>query len=276
MSKGSSIGSILAGAAIFISLEIAALAMLSRSSALQNIWMNRASHRTAVIIWSGGEKLHTLFTQEKRNRELAGENEILRAKLRSIEGAFSATDSAVTAFESKCGYAYIPASIVRVSSNSAHNFIILDKGSDDGIEPQCGIISDKGIIGIITAVDKRYSYGLTIMNPNLSISARVKRTGYLAPLMWDGIHKDRASLKDLPIHHATEPGDTVVTSGFSSIFPPDIPIGVTGKNTIVDGSLLNTEVTLFQSFSTVRYVTVIKNLDRGEIDAIAEKGEEAL
>lgn len=277
MSKNSTLGTIFTSAAIFIALEIAALAMLSRSSTLQNIWINRASHRMTAVIWGGGERIRNFFTLEKRMEELAAENAELERQLRIYhlkEHMSEENDSSPLPTDDS--FNFIPASIVKISRNTAHNYIVLNKGYADGIKPQSGIISSKGVIGIVSAVDEHYCYGLTLMNTNVSISARVKNTDYLAPVIWDGFHDDGAYLKDLPLHHTIHRGDTIVTSGYSSIFPPDIPIGIAGESTTVDGSVQNVKVTLFQNFSTVKYATIVDNTEKHNISAIEEKGEEQL
>ena len=107
----------------------------------------------------------------------------------------------------------------------------------------------------------------------MSIGARIGGTDVVAPLSWDGIHSDGAVVRNIPPHYAIEPGDTVRTSGYSTIFPPGIPIGTTGQTRLVDGSTRQVDVTLFQDFATVRYVTVVDNLERAEIMAVEAAGE---
>jgi len=277
MPKNSPLGTALTSAAIFIMLEIAALAMLSRSSTLQNIWINRASHRVSAAIWGGGEKLRNYFALEKKMDELAEENSELKRQLRYYQRKeYLENEQNAGPQTEKLPFSYISSSIARISRNGVHNYIILNKGYADGVKPQSGIISSKGVIGIVSAVDEHYSYGLTLMNTDISVSARVKNTGYLAPVVWDGIHRDKAILKDIPLHHAITPGDTIVTSGLSSIFPPDIPIGIAGESKAIDGSFQNVSITLLQDFSTVKYATIVYNLEKDEIDAIEEKGGEQL
>ena len=246
--------------------------MLSRSSTLQNIWINRASHRTMAALWRHGESLRDLLSLEEQNEELIRRNaglELELEKYRLAEASEAEKDN-VAGRESD-PFRYIPATVVKMGRNTAHNHIIINKGWEDGVRPQSGIISAYGVVGIIDAVDAHFSYGLTLMNPNISVSARIKRTGYLAPLVWDGRHSDGAYLNDVALHHTVEPGDTVVTSGYSSIFPPDVPIGVAGESVMIDGSVMKTKVRLLQDFSTVKYVTVAVNMDRAEISALEEK-----
>lgn len=275
MAQGRTLYSRLANAAIFILLEIAAIVLLSRSSTLQNIWINRASHRAMGSLWSSGESVRNHFSLEKQNSLLAEENARLNESLRyyrrleALRGGNGA-DSV----SQRSGFRYTPATIVKMSRNTAHNYIILDKGSEDGILPHSGIITPQGVVGIIDAVDKHYSYGLTLMNNNVSVSSRVGDTGIVGPLVWDGRNSNGAYLKDVPLHYTVQPGDTVYTSGFSIIFPPDIPIGIAGQTKIADGSTQQVSVTMFQDFSALRYVTVVENPDRAEISSLETKEEE--
>lgn len=258
----------LISAAIFILLEIAAINMLKSSSALQNVWINRASHRVMGAFWQRGEHIRGYFSLEKQNAILARENAELSDELRAYREAEAAGIVDKQAKKFGDNYSYLPASIVKMSRNQQHNYIIIDKGSLDGVEPQTGIITNQGVVGIIDAVDRHYSYGLTLMNANVSVSARLGRSGVVAPLVWDGIRSNGAVMKEVPLHASVEPGDTVWTSGFSSIFPPDVPLGVTVNTKTVSGSTNNIVVELFQDFSSLRYVTVVENLQKAEIGAL--------
>ena len=275
MPRGQKTTSSLVCAAIFILMEVAALTMLHASSTLQGIWINRASHRMMALLWGSGEKIRSHFQLEELNHELQAENAALQERLRAYErGEVEQEELARLAARESDSYRYTPATVVKMSRNRTRNYIILNKGSEDGIRPQSGIISDRGVVGIVEAVDRHYSYGLTLMNPQMSVGARVGRSDVVAPLSWDGHSTSGAVVRNLPPHYEIAPGDTVRTSGYSTIFPPGVPIGVTGATRLVDGSTLQVDVTLFQDFATVRYVTVVENLERSEIMALEARGEE--
>jgi len=274
MAQGRKTSSLLICAATFILMEVAALALLHGTSALQNIWINRASHRVIALLWGSGETLRSHFRLERLNEELQAENARLQERLLAYERQEAGQAELERAgTPPKSTYRYIPATVVKMSRNRTRNYIILDKGSEDGIRPQSAIISNRGVVGIVEAVDRHYSYGLTLMNPDMSVGARIGGTDVVAPLSWDGIHSDGAVVRNIPPHYAIEPGDTVRTSGYSTIFPPGIPIGTTGQTRLVDGSTRQVDVTLFQDFATVRYVTVVDNLERAEIMAVEAAGE---
>lgn len=266
MARSRGFFAILIYAAIFALMEIAALAMLRRSSSLQDIWINRASHWTMAILWGHQENIRNHFRLQEINDALAEENFRLRQELLNYRTEETAPEACN--LEKISGFRYIPASIVKISRNSQHNYIILDKGREDGIVPLSGIITSDGVIGIIDAVGKRYSYGITLMNNNVSISARVKSSGLMGPIVWDGTRTDGAVLKDIPLHFDVNPGDTIVTSGISTIFPPDIPLGVAGESRLVNGSLHYASVRLFQDFASLKYVTIVENMDREEINGL--------
>ena len=103
------------------------------------------------------------------------------------------------------------------------------------------------------------------MNTGISISARLGNEGAVGPLTWDGVTMDGAVLSEIPLQYKYAPGDTVWTSGYSSLFPPDIPLGIAGSSRVVNGAVNEIEVDLFQNFSALRYVTVVSNSGREEI-----------
>ena len=272
---GQKTSSFLVSAATFLLLEVAALVLLHSRSTSQNIWINRASHRTMAFLWGGGEALRNQFRMDEFNAELQAENARLQERLRAYELRDQVQEESdhVATGESPV-YHYIPATVVKMSRTRVHNYIIINKGSEDGVRPHSGIISSRGVVGIVEAVDKHYAYGLTLMNPEMSVGARLDGSEQIGPLSWDGTGTRRALLRNLSPHYATAPGDTVRTSGFSIFFPPDIPIGLTGRSRLVDGSTREVEVFLFQDFATLRYVTVVDNLARAEITALEAEGEE--
>ena len=253
---------------VFILLEIAALAMLKHSGSLQDIWVTKASHRVMAWVWGGFDNIGHYFSLKAENENLAEENAMLTQALRiSQDKVRSAMERGLLTDTTLVysGFEHIPASIVKISRNKQHNYFILNKGYEDGVKPQSGVITSSGIVGIIDAVDKHYAYGLSFMNTGVSISARLGTEGAVGPLTWDGISMGGAILKEIPLQYKYAPGDTIWTSGYSSLFPPDIPLGIAGSSKVVNGAVNEIEVDLFQNFSALRYVTVVSNSGREEI-----------
>jgi len=262
-------------AAIFVLMEVAAIIMLTQTASLQNIWINRATHRVLAALWGSGENIRSYFSLEQQNEALSAENVRLFEELQKYQELSESYShfASIKADTTVSEYNYIPARIVKASRNSQHNYIILDKGSADGVHPHSGIITPEGVVGLIESVSERYCYGITLMNPLLSVSARVGKTGIVAPLEWDRANSNKAILRDLPMYYKIVPGDTVWTSGYSNLYPPDIPLGTIEKAKTVDGSINQVTVHLFLDFRTLRYVSIVENKNRQEIDDLGGKDE---
>ena len=259
-------------AAVFLLLEIAAILMLSRTSSLQNIWINRFCHNVMAANWGTVERVRSYFSLREQNEILAGRNYELFKEVqhykeleRSLK-AMAKLDSAGLAPR----FNYIPAEITAMGTNSRHNYIILDKGSEDGVKPRSAIITPDGVVGMVYSVDKHYTYGLSLLNDKVSVSARVGREGLVAPLVWDGKSTDKAILRDIPLHLEVPVGDTVRTSGISALYPADIPIGVTLGSRLIDGAVNIVDVKLFVDFSSLRYVIIAENPDRETLERMEQ------
>ena len=254
-------------AAIFIILEVAALNMLRNNGTFQKNWFARGGHAVMGTVWGGTQNLRQYFSLRSQNNALAQENFELRERILELEMIVSdkARTDRIVSDGIAGGYRYIPADIVKISNNTQHNYIILGKGFKDGVTEGSGVVTNRGAIGVIDAVSENFSYARSFKNHEMNISARLGRQGAVGPLSWDGRNSDGAILKEIPLHVEFEPGDTVFTSGFSSIFPPDIPLGAVGEATVVNGATYEIVVTLFEDFGALRYVTIVENLGKEEM-----------
>ncbi len=261
---------ILSIAATFILLEVAAIAMLRHSSPLEDLWLNRVSQRVSAFCWGWTGDVSRYLSLAGENERLVAENHALEAQLREAQAIIAARDLEEygAAHRLSPDFLYIPARIAKISRGGQHNYVIIDKGSEDGITPGAGIVTPNGVVGIIGAVDRHYSYGRTLMNPGVGISVKTGSDGMSAILRWDGKSTEGALLQDLPIHYEVTPQDTVFTSGYSAIFPSGIPLGVTGELRTVDGLSAEVQVSLFQDFRRLDFVTVVVNPDKEEMEAL--------
>lgn len=277
MQKKRNILGTIVNTAVFIILEIAALTMLSHSSSVQNFFLIKWSHAIQGELWGTTEAISEYFSLKEKNRELSEQIFKLNREVESLNQRLekSGLDSLSGNYSnySASKFDFIPAKVIKNNLNKQHNYIILDKGSKDGITTQSGVITPDGVVGIVDAVSRNYAYVISLLNSELNISARIGDSGAAGPMSWDGISSNKAILKEIPLQYKFEEGDTVYTSGFSSIFPPDIPLGVTGKTKVVNGATYEVKVQLFQNFSSLRYVTIVKNRDILEIEELEQHQE---
>ena len=246
--------------------------MLNHNGPLQNIWFSEAAHGFMGNVWGSTQKIKDYFHLRSANDSLALENHNLRVRLAQLESELDASGivSQGNVPDVASGYQYIHAHIEKISNNTQHNYMIIGKGSADGVVVGAGVITGKGAIGIIDAVSENYSYARSFRNHGMNISARLGKEGVVGPLSWDGRSSNKAILSEIPHHVVFEKGDTVYTSGFSSIFPADIPLGTAGDAKIVNGATYEIDIRLFEDFSALRYVTIVENLGRDEMKALEE------
>lgn len=267
MAKKPDILHIIIVAAIFIGLEVAALAMLRNSGEAQNAWISKGVNGFNSSVWGTTERIGSYFGLRKQNDSLAAENFRLRMALEKLNyDSKGAEDTEIVG-----SFHFTPATIVRHSQNSQHSYLILNKGSIDNVIAGSGVITPDGVVGWIDAVSEHYAHVISFNNTETVVSARVGRddTG-VGTLRWDGITHTGAILSEVPFQEGVEPGDTVYTSGYSSLFPADIPLGVTKKVKVVNGATFTFDVQLFQDLRKLRYVTITSNNDRVEIQRLTE------
>lgn len=164
-------------------------------------------------------------------------------------------------------YRFIPAEVINNSVNRQNNYITLNKGRKDGIRPEMGIVGPAGIVGIITNVSDNYSTGPTVLNKRWRVSAKIKNSNYFGSLTWDGLNYRIAQLNEIPFHVELAVGDTIITSGYSSVFPEGIMIGQIEDFKIDSGdNFYEIDVRLSTNFMTLTYIEVIQDKGQSEIN----------
>ena len=252
--------------AVFVLLEIASLYLLGHNSELQHTWIAEAGNTFKGVVWGGSEKVRNFFALKGTNDALARDNYLLEKEVIRLRELLRQTNADTVKLGKLPGYTVIPAEVVKMSRSKQHNYIILNRGYEDGVREKSGIVTREGVVGIIDAVSAHYSYALSFQNNDISISARLGSGGGNGLLVWDGRSSRGAILKEIPLQYKFSPGDTVYTSGHSLIFPPDIPLGTAGMSKVVNGSTNEIQVTLFQEFKAIRYVTVVHNDSLDEVE----------
>lgn len=247
--------------------------MLNNNGVAQQTWFARIGQGFMGWVWGMSQTISDYFSLAEQNEALAKENHELYLRLVGKENEASRDSLAalLPARDTIDGFYYIASKIRKISNNSQHNYIILDKGSNDGVRTGYGVITPKGAIGIIDAVSENYSYARSFKNHKMKIHARLGRNGNTGTMNWDGTSRNKAILKEIPHHIQNFQGDTVYTSGKSAIYPAGIPLGTAGKAKIVNGSTYEIEVTLFEDFNSIRYAIIVGNLGKDEISTLEKQ-----
>lgn len=159
--------------------------------------------------------------------------------------------------------------VAHVINNSValpHNYITINKGSADGVAPEMGVIDQNGVVGAVNVVGEHTSRVISLLNPHFRLSCKVKGSEGFGSLVWDGIDPSVALLEELPRHTVFHPGDTVITSGYSAVFPEGIPVGIVmpDKNPHNE-NFFTLKIKLLSDFSTLSNVQIVVNNMKEEI-----------
>ena len=173
--RGTSWLTALVNVVIFILLEMAAFSMVRHNAPLQRLWMARATHATMGRIWNGTSAIRNYFSLRSANQALAEENFALNAEL--LEAREKLRAAGLEKTSAIPGFSVLPAEVVQMSHNGQHNFLILNKGYEDGVQEKSGIITRQGVAGIVDAVSAHHAFAFSFQNNDISISARLGREG---------------------------------------------------------------------------------------------------
>jgi rod shape-determining protein MreC len=162
--------------------------------------------------------------------------------------------------------------LARVVNNSIaklENYITLDQGSEDGIEVDMGVMTSRGVIGVVTQTTPHFSTVISVLNPKFKLSGMLKHTNYFGPLVWNGENSRYTYLTELPRHAEFTVGDTIITSGYSNVFPKGLPIGTIMSNKNSKEDVHNSiKIKLFADMGNLNEVLVVKNGHQQERKAL--------
>jgi len=243
----------------FLTFEVLSLYLVTRNNAFQGAIFLNSANQLAGNVYEKESSFRNYLNLNKVNDSLATENSRLRAELKTSSYSTTAVEKTVTDSSYHVQYTYAVARVINNSITHRDNYLMLDKGSLEGIKPGMGIISPMGIVGIVKDVSPHFSSAISVLHKASSFSVRLKRTKDIGSLTWDGIDYRTASLKEVPNHVEIKKGDTVETSGFS-LFPEGIMIGRVAKFSVSNGeSFFTIDVRLNTDFNSLQYVYIVKN-----------------
>jgi rod shape-determining protein MreC len=251
-------------------------------------------HKSKILLFSNSITNYTFdkfsffneyFELKKINSSLIDENLFLKSRLEKVSN--NNIDSLKNVI-----FKYKNAKVISNNLSSFKNHLIINKGADDGLKNEMGIINSTGIVGIINRTSKNYSSVMSILNIETKINAKVKRTSHFGTLEWDGLSNSYLLLNDIPETADIKVGDSIITGGMSLIFPEGINVGVVSevinKNKHNDSlsrlntnngkyldiefreNYLNIEVKLHTNMNNLNNVYVIESLNREEFKNISK------
>ena len=270
---------------VFVLLEILSFVLLFKYNNYQgSVWFSSAND-VAGWVFEMKSDVGTFFSLTKINKELTQRNLYLEHQVSQLQArVYDKTVGKDFIHKGQLamleGFRLIPAKVVDNSVNKPQNFVTIDKGSADGIRQDMGVACGNGVVGIVYLVSKHYSVVIPVLNTESNISCAIDGTGYFGYLHWKGGPSDIAYLDDVPRHAHFRLHGKIVTSGYSSVFPPGVMVGeILHVFNSDDGLSYRLMIKLSTDFGNLRDVCVIDdssvkerlNLLKTAQDSIKEK-----
>lgn len=201
------------------------------------------------------------FNLKNENQLLLEENTKLK------ESVFNTPQNATQL--NNFNFKVISGQVIKNSYANSDNYLTINKGKRDSVFEDFGVITSKGIVGIIDNTSKNYARVISILNTTSRVNAQLKKTDHFGLLTWNGISPKLVQLIDMPKQAPVTIGDTIVTGGRSTIFPKGIPIGTVDSFTVdPTQNYLTLEVSLFNDMTNIGHIHIIRNNDKEEIQSL--------
>jgi rod shape-determining protein MreC len=257
---------------LFIALfSISIFLTIQTHSYHKNKFVNSSNAITGGI-YSIKSSITDYFNLREKNKILINENTRIRKQLESYKSKVVNQNIDTSSILSK--YYFVSAKVINNSFSKTKNKLTINKGKRDSIQLDLGVITSKGIVGIIDNVSNKYATIQSILNTNSQINAKLKNVKHFGSLVWNAEDPNVIQLIDIPRLAPVKTGDTIVTGGRSTIFPEGILIGaVIDFELTEDENSQNLNIQLFNDMTNLEHVYIIDNIDTQEIINL-EKGLE--
>lgn len=204
---------------------------------------------------------------QRRNAALESEVIMLRQQARRLNQTI--LQDSMRRLDSIGQYEFVIASVINNSVIRPYNYITIDKGSADGIGPEMGVMDQNGVVGVTNIVGTHHARIISLLNPNFRLSCKLRGNDAFGSLVWDGESPSEALLEELPKQVRFQQGDTIITSGYSAMFPEGIPVGTVLSSTRGEDDNFHTlRIKLLTDFTTLSTVKIISNRDIVEIKEV--------
>lgn len=255
---------------VFVLLEAISLTLLfSYNNYQSSVWFSSANVVVGRIYdWSS--QLEHFFSLTKVNEELTARNIALEERISDLSEKLTTVTKDSSYVKDSLQLPVqkmklLPAKVVSNSIIQPDNLMTINKGSKDGVKKDMGVVCGTGVVGIVYLVSPQYSVVIPLLNTKSNISCKIENREYFGYLIWQGGATDIAYLDDIPRHARFKLNENIVTSGYSSIFPPGIRVGkILHVYNSADGVSYRLSVKLSTNFSTLRDVSVVDNTDMKE------------
>ena len=201
---------------IFIILEAFAIHYYANSTSYTKAKLITASNYVVGGIYSQISGLNSYLHLKKENAALTARVALLENELDGLrrDGSDPAVppDSLLFTEDSVAGrrqFAYFPARVINNSIIRQENYITLNRGVEDGLQPDMAVVADRGIAGYVMNCSDHFAVCMSVLNRGFKTSGKIKGTDYFGSVSWDGAGYEYVMLTEIAKYAQIHVGDTV-------------------------------------------------------------------
>ena len=232
-------------------------------------------------IWGGVQETSTSFSErlnyKQRYEDLLGKHqELLNLQSNALYDNRVQLDTLLADSTLQKRYLLRTARVIKNSISQKSNYLIINKGSNQGIKPHMGVINKDGIVGFVVKTTRNYARVISVLHNRIRVTAEIEGKDLEGSLVWDGESPQHMFLEGIPSHYDLEIEEQIVTGGSSSKFPPGILIGKIIEKSIPPGSsTYQIKIALSNDMRRVKDVFITEFLHQAEIEELeASEGNE--
>lgn len=259
---------------LFLALLVLSLFLTIQNHSFHKSKFLSSANAVTGTVYSWANDVNTYLHLDEYNARLIEENRKLRNIISNMNDSLD-VEKQLDSVTFSGDYTFRTARVINNNYAKRDNYLTINRGETSEIQPEYGVITSQGIVGIVDRTNNNYSRVISILNSRSRINAQLNKTNHFGSLTWDGEDPNIVQLSDVPRQAPLKKGDTIITGGRSLIFPKGIPIG-----SIEDFSLDQTQsyylinIKLFNDMTNIGYVYVIENMNKDEINELEESENE--
>lgn len=252
-------------------MQVFAIILLTRSSKTHEAFFSDATSELTGKFNERYSNLRNYFSLSETNRQLVEENNRLKNLLASniVAPDSSRINFTDTTRRDSSGryrkFTWLPAKVIGNTVTLQTNFLILERGSNQGVKKGMAVIGPQGIVGVVVETSANISKVMSLLHRNSRVSAMLQKDNNAGSIEWDGSDPSLLTLRNVSKSAKVVKGDTVVTSTYSANFPSHLMVG-TVFSIVEDPSsnFYTLRIKTSTNFFNVQYVYLVENVRYAE------------